>query len=210
MKLYFFPVAPNPTKVRLYLAEKKAGGSPVDLHQELVNLPKGEQRGETHLARNPLGKLPVLELDDGRYLTESLAIIEYIEELFPNPPLIGRSARQRAFNRELERLADLGVLGNVARWVHATRSPLGLPPNPAVAEASRDALPAPLKILDAGLADGRPFLAGDGVGVADCTLQAAFQFARFAELSLLDDYEHLSRWDRDYRARESAQSVLVR
>ena len=63
MKLYVFPIAPNPTKVRLYLAEKTAGGAMIDLPQVTVNLREGEQRGPAHLARNPFGKLPVLELE---------------------------------------------------------------------------------------------------------------------------------------------------
>ena len=88
MKLYMFQVAPNPTRVRLYLAEKAAAGAKIDLQQIAVNLPKGEQRTPDHLARNPLGRLPVLELDDGSYLTESLAIIEYLEECYPE---IGRA-----------------------------------------------------------------------------------------------------------------------
>ena len=136
MKLYVFPVAPNPTKVRLYLAEKAEGGSPVVLEQVAVNLREGEQHSAEHRARHPLGKLPVLELDDGTALFESLAIIEYLEELHPEPPLIGRDAVSRARVRGLERLADIGVLMAVARTVHATNSPLGLPPNPAVADAA--------------------------------------------------------------------------
>ena len=132
LKLYTFPIAPNPTKVRVYLAEKG-----IEIEQVTVNLPKGEQRSAEHRARNPLGKLPVLELDDGSFLTESLAIIEYLEELHPEPPMLGRTPLERARARELERLADLGVLLRVARIVHATRSPLGLPPNPAVAEEER-------------------------------------------------------------------------
>ena len=113
MKLYFFPVAPNPTKVRLYVAEKRAAGGTLDLTEELVDLPKGAHKQAEHLARNPLGRLPVLELADGTYLTESLAIIEYLEEISPEPPLIGRHrarARTRAragANRRLGR-ADPG------------------------------------------------------------------------------------------------------
>ena len=75
----------------------------------------------------------MLELDDGSYLTESLPIIEYLEETSPEPPMIGRSAIERARVRELERLADIGVLIPVARVVHATKSPLGWPPSPEVA-----------------------------------------------------------------------------
>ena len=80
MKLYWFQVAPNPTKVRLYIAEKIAGGAAIELEQVVVNLPKGEQHSSEHQARNPFGSLPVLELelelDDGSYLIESLPIID--------------------------------------------------------------------------------------------------------------------------------------
>ncbi len=133
MKLYFFPVAPNPTKVRLYLAEKSAGGAEIALTEVIVNLREGEQNRAEHLARNPFAKLPVLELDDGTHLIESLAIIEYLEELHPHPPMIGSTPLERARVRALERIADVGVLMVVGRIVHATNSPLGLPPSPEVA-----------------------------------------------------------------------------
>ena len=73
MKLYFFPIAPNPTKVRAYLAEKD-----IEIEQVLVNLPQGEQKTPEFLAKNPLGVLPTLELDDGTWVSESLAIMEYL------------------------------------------------------------------------------------------------------------------------------------
>ena len=81
MKLYWFQVAPNPTKVRLYIAEKRAGGATIDFESVIVKLPKGEQNRPEHLARNPFASLPVLELDDGTCIIESLAIIDYLEEV---------------------------------------------------------------------------------------------------------------------------------
>jgi glutathione S-transferase len=209
MKLYVFQMAPNPTKVRLYLAEKTAGGAAIDLQQVTVNLPKGEQRMPEHLARNPFGRLPVLELDDGSYLSESLAIIEYLEECYPEPPLIGRTALERARVRELERIAELGVLLPIGRIIHATNSPLGLPPNPPVAEHFRKMLPEALRVLDARLSDGRPFVAGNRPSIADCTLAAALQFARFGKVESDPAYQHLGQWDARYRARPAAKSVLI-
>lgn len=208
MKLHFFPVAPNPTKVRLYLAEKCAGGAELDVQEELVDLRSGGQSSPEHLARNPFGRLPVLELDDGTHLIESLVIMEYLEELYPAPCLIGRDARERARVRELERIADLGALLPIALIVHATNSPLGLPPNPGMAEFYRGRLPAALRFLDEALADGRPFLAGEHPTLADCTLAAAFQFGRFGKLDLGPAYANLARWDRAYRERPAAQTVL--
>jgi glutathione S-transferase len=209
MKLYVFPIAPNPTKVRLYVSEKAAGGAVIDLPQIMVDLREGEQKRPEHLARNPFGKLPVLELDDGSHLIESLAIIEYLEECYPDPPMLGRTALERARVRELERIADLGVLWQVARIIHATNSPLGLPPNPGVAASARATLPEALRVLDDRMADGRPFVAGAAPRIADCTLAAAFQFARFGGVEIPAEFRHLLRWDAAYRARPAAQEVLI-
>ena len=203
MRIYPFPVAPNPTRVRLYLAEKGLA-----LEQASVNLPKGEQRSPEHLARNPLGRLPVLELDDGTFLTESLAIIEYLEELHPEPAMIGRTPLERARVRELERIADLGVLLPIARIVHATRSPLGLPPNPAVAEHARAALPAALRVLDERIGD-QPFLAGARPSIADCTLFAALGFGAVFGVELDPAFERLHAWRTRFAARPSAQGAPI-
>jgi glutathione S-transferase len=209
MKLYFFPIAPNPTKVRLYLAEKAEGGCAIPLEEVVVNLIAGEQKSDAHFARNPFGKLPVLELEDGSFIRESLSIIQYLEDLYPEPPLIGADPRERARVRDLERVAEQGVLASVARIVHATDSPLGLASNPAVADFFRELLPPNLAFLEAALVEGGPFIAGERPTIADCTLAAALQFGRFRKLEFLDDYEHLARWDAFYRERPAAKAVLV-
>ena len=209
MILYWFQVAPNPTKVRLYLAEKRAEGGAIDLLEQQVDLTRGEQKTEAHRARNPFGRLPVLELDDGSFLTESLAIVEFLEEIHPEPPLLGRDPVERARVRDLERIADMGVLLPIARIVHATRSPLGWPPVPAVAEDARPALQRACEVLDGVLADGRPFLAGERPTIADCTLAAGLQFGRFGRIALDPALGHLARWDESYRMRAPVRSVLT-
>jgi glutathione S-transferase len=209
MKLYTFMVAPNPTKVRLYLAEKRAGGAQIELDEITVNLIEGEQKEPEHLARNPFGALPALETDAGDHLVESLTIIEYLEELFPAPPLIGSTPDERAQVRQLERIADLGVLIPVGGIVHATRSPLGLPANPAVAEYFRSRMVPRLDFLEGQLGDGRPFLAGERVTIADCTLAAALQFGRFREIDVLGDRAKLQDWDARYRARSEIDGIMV-
>jgi len=209
VKLYCFPVAPNPTKVRLYLAEKAAAGTAHGVEEVVVDLSKNEQNSAEHRARNPFARLPVLELDDGSRIIESLVIMEYLEELLPEPCMVGRGARERARVRELERVADLSVLLPTALIVHATRSPLGMPPRPELEAFYRERLPAGLEHLDRRLADGRPFLAGDHPTIADCTLAAALQFGRFGKCELDPRYEHIARWDRSYREREPATRVLL-
>jgi len=201
MKLYYSPMAPNPTKVRIYLGEKG-----LELEQVSVNLRKGEQRSSEHLARSPLAKVPALELDDGTCLTESLAIIELLEELHPDPPMIGVDPFERARVRSLERLADLGVLVVVGRIVHATRSPLGLPPVPEIAEAARRELPKALAILDTNLAD-RAFVAGDHPTIADCTLWAAINFARLRQVEIDPSSRNVERWFGDFSQRPSVGNL---
>ena len=87
MRLYWFQVAPNPTKVRLYVAEKNAAGAGIELEPVVVNLPRGEQNTADFRRLNPFASLPVLELDDGSTIVESLPIIDYLEELHPSPSL---------------------------------------------------------------------------------------------------------------------------
>ena len=209
MKLYTFPVAPNPTKVRLYLAEKAALGCTIELEEVTVNLVEREHRSAEHIARNPFGTLPVLELDSGARLIESLVIVDHLEALHPSPSMFGDALEQRSLARQIERIADLGVLLPIGAIVHATDSPVGYPANPAVAEHSRKRLTQPLRHLEGLLADGRPFLAGERPTVGDCTLAAALQFGRFRKLAFLDGSPRLAAWDERYRARESARSVLV-
>ncbi len=208
MKLFFFPIAPNPTKVRLYLAEKRAAGRPIEVEEVLVDFFKGEQNEPAHLARSPFGTLPVLETDEGQNLFESLAIIEYLEELHPEPSLYGDTPEARAEARQLERGVDLGVLGAIARIIHATKSPFDRPPNPELAAAFAAQLPRRLDHLEGLLSDGRPFLIGDRVTVADCTLAAALQFARFREMEFIEDHPGIQRWDAEYRKRPAALAVL--
>jgi len=208
MKLYFFPIAPNPTKVRLYIAEKRAAGVTLPVTEELVDLRTGGQKSPEHLARNPFGRLPVLELDDGTFLTESLPMIEYLEEIHPDPAMIGVTAIDRARVREIERIAETGVLLPIARIIHATNSPLGWAPKPEMADYFRSVLPEACAVVNERLADGRPFLAGQRPTIADCTLAAALQFGRFGGVTIEPQFEHLLRWDDAYRQRAPAKAVL--
>jgi glutathione S-transferase len=208
MKLYMVPLAPNPTKVMLYVAEREALGASLGIEQIVVNTLKGRHREPEHLARNPFGTLPVLELDDGGYLIESLAIMEYLEERFPQGALMGTGPEQRARARDLERVVELRIAIPMGGYVHAKKSPLGLPPDPVLAQSIEDKLQAPLNHLESLLADGRPLLMGERPSVADCTLQAAFQFLRFIQADLIGDRPRLRAWDERYRQRPAAKAVL--
>ncbi len=201
MKIYDFPFAPNPTKLRVYLREKG-----LELPRVTVNLVHGEQNRPEFLAKNPNGALPVLELDDGRCITESLAILEYLEELHPEPPMIGRDPVERALVRSFERFVDLNVLIRLARIVHNSASPLpGFQGVPEIAAAERSRLPKVLRIVDERIGKG-PFALGEKPTIADCTLYAGLRFAETAGgLEVPAEHPNLRRWYRDFSKRPSTQ-----
>ena len=202
------PLAPNPTKVMLYLAEREQLGTVMGIEQVVVNLPKGQHKEPEHLARNPFGTVPVLELDDGTHLLESLAIIEYLEDKFPDGRLLNGDAEARARARDLERMVDLKIASPIGGYVHATKSPLGLTPDAEMAAKIEQNMQMPLDLIETLLEDGRPLLTGEQVSIADCTLQGFFQFMRWAEADLLGDRPHLRDWDHRYRERPAAQQIL--
>ena len=208
MKLYMVPLAPNPTKVMLYIAEREELGVHMNIEQIVVNTVKGRHREPEHLARNPFGTVPALELDDGSHLVESLAIIEFLEIKFPDTTMYQGSPEARGKAKDIERIIDLKLGGPMGAFGHATNSPLGRPPEPEKAAQYLESMQTPLNYLEGLLGDGRPLLAGDHVNVADCTLQAFLQFTRFVEADVFGDRPLLRAWDERYRARPAAQAVL--
>ncbi len=209
MKLYVVPLAPNPVRVMLYIAERAALGVDMGIEQVIVNTLKGRHKEPEHLARNPFGTLPVLETESGRYIVESRVIIDYLEDCFPDHRLFSADLEQRAYERDLERICEIRLGNLVAHWVHAYKSPLGFPPNPDRAAELEAAMQPACTYLDAALADGRPFLAGDRVTMADCSLQAFLQFMRFTQKDLMVGYVNIKRWDAAYRARPAVASVIT-
>jgi len=208
MKLYMVPAAPNPTKVMLYIAEREAAGSVLPVEQIVVNTLKGRHREPEHLARNPFATLPVLELSDGRYLLESLSIIRFLETVQPESALVQGDAATQALAYDLERTVELRFANFVGRYVHATNSPLGLPADPQLAAELLGSMGQALDYLQDLLADGRNWLGGEQVSLADITLQSALQFARFAKVEVINKHPGLQAWDERYRQRPAAQAVL--
>jgi glutathione S-transferase len=202
MKIYDFVGAPNPKKLRVYIAEKG-----ITVPTEQVNIVTGETRSPEFLKKNPLGGLPVLELDDGSYLTESLAIMEYFEELHPNPPMIGATPLERAHVRELERICELGVLSRVASIFQNTHPFMAgrFKQSADAADNARSGLAGCLKVLNAKIGS-RTFVAGERPTIADCTLLAAFEFAEFAGVPLDPAHANVARWYAAFKQRPSAQA----
>lgn len=208
MKLYMVPLAPNPTKVMLYIAERFQRGVNLGIEEIKINTVKGHHKRPDHLCRNPFGTLPVLELPDHTHLIESLTIMLYLEKYFPENTILPHDGIERILALELERIIDLRIASHMGRYAHATKSPLGRPSDPGIAHAAELDLQPALNYIEGILSDGRPFLTGESSSLADFTLQASCQFLRFIEADLFADRLRLRDWDKNFRSTPAAQSVL--
>ena len=208
MKLYMVPLAPNPTKVMLYIAEREELGVQMNIEQIVVNTVKGRHKEPEHIARNPFGTVPTLELDDGSFINESLAIIQYLEDKFPDGALISGTPEEKGHARDIERVIDLRLASPMGAYGHAVNSPLGYPKDDAKAEQMHNAMQAPLDYLENLLSDGRSLMTGEQPSIADFTMTAALQFVRYVEVDPFGERPLLRAWDERYRARPAAQAVL--
>ena len=203
MKLYDSYGAPNPKRVRIYLAEKD-----IQIETVAIDLVTGEQRTDEFRRKNPMCGVPVLELDDGTCYSESMAIIEYLEELHPDPPMIGTTPEERLQVRRLERMCELGLLQQVARILQSShpffarrykQGPDG------VANGEKN-LYGTLKVLD-GLVGENPFIAGERPTIADCTAYAAVEFATMMGHPIdLGGRHNFQRWFEQFSQRPSVQA----
>ncbi len=201
MKLYDSPHAPNPRRVRIFLAEKG-----IVVPTVAVNIGKMEQKSAEFTAVNPLQRTPALELDLGEILTESVAICRYFEEMQPEPPLFGRDALERARVEMWQRRVELEFFGPIAwafRHSHPAMVELEKPQVAAWAEANRPRAEKFARFLDSELAKRR-FIAGDAFTIADITALVAADFAKPARIAFPDDLVHFARWRAEVSARPSA------
>jgi glutathione S-transferase len=203
MKLYDGGRAPNPRRVRVFLAEK---GITVPL--EVVDLGNLQQKSAEFRRINPIQRVPVLELDDGTLIAESIAICRYFEAIQPEPPLFGRGATEIAriemWNRRLE-LHFLFPVAHVFRNTHPAMKELEVPQVPAWAEANKPRVTEFLRVLDDELKD-QPFVTGDRYSVADITGLIAVDFMKPARLAVPDECANVRRWHAEVSARPSARA----
>jgi glutathione S-transferase len=201
MKLYDGGRAPNPRRVRVFLAEKG-----ITVLLEPVDLGRYQHKSPEFARINPIQRVPVLELDDGTLIAESIAICRYFEALQPEPALFGRGAKQVAevemWNRRLE-LNLLFPIAHVFRNTHPAMKDLEVPQVPAWAEANKPRIADFLHIFDRAL-EGRPFAAGERYSVADITGLIAVDFLKPAKLSVPEDCANVRRWYAAVSARPSA------
>ncbi|MAY63929.1 MAG: glutathione S-transferase [Rhizobiales bacterium] len=201
MKLYDGGKAPNPRRVRVFLAEK---GLEVDTVP--VNMAEMGHRSPEITKLNPLQRLPVLELDDGTVLTETIAICRYFEELHPEPSLFGTNALEKATIEMWNRRMELHFLASVAaafRHTHPAMKEWEVPQIPEWGEANRPKALEFLAFLDRELAS-RPFIAGETYSVADVTGLIAFDFMKPARIERPGHLANVMRWYSDVSGRPSA------
>lgn len=203
MKLYDSGRAPNPRRVRIFLAEKG-----VSVPAEQVDLGAMEQKSEAFTAINPLQRVPALALDDGTVITESVAICRYFERLRPEPPLFGRGPKEEALVEMWNRRMDMNLLtavSNVFRHTHPAMKELEVPQVPDWAEVNRPRVLEFLAILDAEL-QNQLYVVGDHFTIADITGLVAIDFMKPARLAVPDDLVNVRRWHAQVSARPSAKA----
>ncbi|MDA1098248.1 MAG: glutathione S-transferase family protein [Proteobacteria bacterium] len=203
MKLYDSQMAPNPRRVRIFLAEKG-----IDIPLVPVDIAKREHKTAEYLAGiNQLGQVPVLELDDGSHISESMAICRYFEEIQPAPALFGGDAKDRALVEMWNRRVEFNISACVAAgFRHTNKFFAELEDQvPAWGELNQAKAPARFDWLDGVLAD-REFVAGDHYTVADITALCGVDFAKVIGLRVGDDRPNLARWHAAVSARPSAKA----
>jgi glutathione S-transferase len=202
MKLYDSKMAPNPRRVRIFLAEKG-----IRIPDEQVDLAQAQNRTAEFLKINPMGGVPVLQLDDGTHLAESVAICRYFEETRPEPRLMGIDARDHALVEMWQRRMELNLFAMVTGAFRNTSDFFKgrLPQVPAYGEVCRQAAEKAFAMVDGFLAD-REFIAGDRYSIADITALVAVDFARLIKLRISPEQKNLARWHAAVSSRPSAQA----
>ena len=203
MKLFDGGRAPNPRRVRIFLAEK---GISVPLVP--IDMGANEHRGEEVASRNPLRRLPVLELDDGTVLCESVAICRYFEETNPEPALFGRGPLGKAKVEMWQRRLEFNLYQPVShafRHVHPAMKGWEVPQVPEWGEVNKPKALDFLVLLDAELAL-REFAAGDEFSIADITGLVAIDFMKPARITVPAELTNVIRWHRALAARPSASA----
>ncbi|MCH8890557.1 MAG: glutathione S-transferase [Myxococcales bacterium] len=202
MKFYDSAVAPNPRRVRIFLAEKGIEVPSVD-----VDIVKSENRQPDFLAKNPLGGVPILELDDGAIIAESTAICRYFEETKPEPPLMGTDARDRAIVEMWLRRVEFQVAFPIMEAFRNTHDFFKgrISQVPEYGAVCKKRAIQQLAWLDGELTD-RPFVAGDRYTIADITLLIGVDFGRVSDIRIDPEHKNLTRWYGEVSSRPSAKA----
>ena len=205
MKIWGAKARGNPLRVAIFLAEKG-----IEVPFEPVDLMHGAHRDAGFLAKNPVGLVPVLELDDGTCISETVAICRYFERLHPEPPLMGAGALDEALVEMWQRRVEYHVYG-AAREVLRHSVPFAKALEPVQlaewADLNRPRLSRGLSMLEDRLRTA-PFIAGDRFTVADITAIFAVQMLDHIQAPIPQGHTALQRWRAEVFARPSVKSVI--
>jgi glutathione S-transferase len=202
MKLYDSAMAPNPRRVRIFLAEKG-----IEVPTVSVDIGAAENRKPEYLAKNPMGGVPMLELDDGTCLAETVAICRYFEAEQPEPPLMGVDGRDVAIVEMWNRRMEFEVAVPAMQSFRNTHDFFKgrIPQVPEYGAVCKASVLKRLEWLDTELSS-RKFIAGDRFTIADITLQVAIDFGRVAGVAIDPAQKNLQRWHESVSARSSARA----
>ena len=203
MKIYEDNKAPNPRRVRVFLAEKG-----IDVDYEQVTIMEGNHKTPEFTKLNPLQRLPVLELDDGAIISETISICRYFEESHPENPLMGTTPTEKALIDQYQRQVEFGLFMTIAqsfRHLHPAMAKLEVPQVAEWGEANKARALAAMSWLNEALST-REFVAGDTFSIADITALVAIDFRKVARIDIPEDYSHLLEWHKRVSARPCARA----
>ena len=203
MKLFDSRRAPNPRRVRWFMAEKGID----DIEVIDVDLFKGEHKAPEYLQKFGAANVPALEMDDGTTITESVAICRYLESLYPEPNLFGRDPKETAIIEMWSRRAEMLVATPLMMAVRHSHPALAALETqiPEIAENGRQSGARALKLIDRRLAESA-FIAAGRVTIADILAATAIDFARMARFRPPEELTNVRRWYDAMMARPAAQA----
>ena len=205
MKLYDTPLAPNPRRVRWFMAEKAIE----DVEVITLNLMEGQHKTPDYLGKAGLANVPMLEMDDGTCITESVAICRYLESRYPEPNLFGRTPEETAVIEMWMRRAEMMVATPVMIGVRHTHPAMAALEQqvPAVGEHNLETGTRALKLLDRRLGEGE-WLATDRLTIADIIAFVGIDFGRMIKFRTPEELVNVTRWAAAMRERPAAKAGM--
>ncbi len=203
MKIYETRTAPNPRRVRIFLAEKGI----TDIEYVELDLAAGDNQTPEFLGKTLFGKVPLLELDDGTCLSETVAICRYFEELYPEPSLMGSTPLEKAHIEMWQRQCEFYFANQVGMCFQHTTGYFKdrmTPVKEFGVEAGKNAARF-MSLIDKHL-EKHTYVAGDRFTIADITLLTSIDFARVVKLKMTDEHPNLKRWYELVNSRQSAKA----
>lgn len=202
MKIYETRTAPNPRRVRIFLAEKN-----IPMEYVQLDLLKGENMAPEMRAKNPIGKVPILELDDGTCIGETVAICRYFEETHPASPLFGATPLAKAQIEMWQRQVEFGLMMQIGMCFQHTTGYFKdrMTPVKEFGEVAGNIAQSYLKQLERRLTSSE-FIGGDSYSIADITALCAIDFARVVKVRPDQTQTNIQRWYDAVSSRPSAQA----